>query len=92
MQRKKDIDVCRNGSDLEGWLIRHESYWYASQCFSELVNNLQKAFEFTRNDPSGAPEEGSEDCLYMVQGSLIVWFRINIYNLYMIWETQLDFY
>ena len=31
--------------------------------------STQKAFEFTRKDPTGAPEEGSEDCLYMVLGS-----------------------
>ena len=40
---------------------------------TKIGQNHEKAFEFTRNDPKGAPEEGSEDCLYMVPGCLTVY-------------------
>ena len=59
MQRKKVIDVFRIDS-----LMPTASL---AQLTAEV--STQKAFEFTRNNPTGAPEEGSEDCLYMVLGS-----------------------
>ena len=59
MQRKKVTDVFRIDSLMPAASL--------VQLTAEV--STQKAFEFTRKDPTGAPEEGSEDCLYMVLGS-----------------------
>ena len=59
MQRKKVTDVFRTDSLMPA----------ASLASLAAKASTQKAFEFTRKDPTGAPEEGSEDCLYMVLGS-----------------------